>query len=98
MESMPSTRRARQEALVWQAVDRRDFVLDVLVQSRRNAKGAKRLMRKYEYTRLPYTSCHDHRQWRSYERPGSNGLSLTAARPTGRRSLPATVKAADAPA
>jgi putative transposase len=31
---------------LWRAVDQDGFVLDVLVQSRRNAKAAKRLMRK----------------------------------------------------
>jgi putative transposase len=31
---------------LWRAVDQNGFVLDVLVQSRRNAKAAKRLMRK----------------------------------------------------
>ena len=31
---------------LWRAVDQDDFVLEVLVQSRRNAKAAKRLMRK----------------------------------------------------
>ena len=31
---------------LWRAVDQNGFVLDVLVQSRRNAKSAKRLMRK----------------------------------------------------
>ncbi|NRP69993.1 hypothetical protein ILFOPFJJ_00870 [Ensifer psoraleae] len=31
---------------LWRAVDQGGFVLDVLVQSRRNAKAAKRLMRK----------------------------------------------------
>ncbi len=31
---------------IWRAVDQDGFVLDVLVQSRRNAKAAKRLMRK----------------------------------------------------
>ncbi len=31
---------------LWRAVDQEGFVLDVLVQSRRNAKAAKRLMRK----------------------------------------------------
>jgi transposase-like protein len=30
----------------WRAVDQESFVLDVLVQSRRNAKAARRLMRK----------------------------------------------------
>ena len=30
----------------WRAVDQDGFVLDVLVQSRRNAKAAKRLMRE----------------------------------------------------
>jgi hypothetical protein len=39
MESMPSTRRARQEASLWQAVDQRDLTLDVPVQSRRKPKG-----------------------------------------------------------
>jgi putative transposase len=32
---------------LWRAVDQDGFVLDVLVQSRRNAKAAKRLMRKH---------------------------------------------------
>ena len=31
---------------LWRAVDQNGFVLDVLVQSRRNTKAAKRLMRK----------------------------------------------------
>ncbi len=31
---------------LWRAVDQDGFVLDVLVQSRRNAKAARRLMRK----------------------------------------------------
>lgn len=31
---------------LWRAVDQDDFVLDVVVQSRRNATAAKRLMRK----------------------------------------------------
>ncbi len=31
---------------LWRAVDQDGFVLDVLVQSRRNARAAKRLMRK----------------------------------------------------
>ncbi len=31
---------------LWRAVDQNGFVLEVLVQSRRNAKAAKRLMRK----------------------------------------------------
>jgi putative transposase len=31
---------------LWRAVDQEDFVLDVLVQSRRNKKAAKRLCRK----------------------------------------------------
>jgi len=31
---------------LWRAVDQDGFVLDVLIQSRRNAKAAKRLMRK----------------------------------------------------
>jgi len=31
---------------LWRAVDHDGFVLDVLVQSRRNAKAARRLMRK----------------------------------------------------
>ena len=31
---------------LWRAVDQEGFVLDVLVQSRRNTKAAKRLMRK----------------------------------------------------
>jgi putative transposase len=31
---------------LWRAVDQQGFVLDVLVQSRRNAKAAKRLMKK----------------------------------------------------
>ncbi|MGO7565984.1 DDE-type integrase/transposase/recombinase, partial [Rhizobium johnstonii] len=31
---------------LWRAVDQDGFVLEVLVQSRRNAKAAKRLMRK----------------------------------------------------
>ncbi len=31
---------------LWRAVDQNGFVLDVLVQSRRNAKAAKRLIRK----------------------------------------------------
>jgi putative transposase len=31
---------------LWRAVDQNGFVLDVLVQSRRNAKAARRLMRK----------------------------------------------------
>jgi transposase-like protein len=46
MESMPSTRRARQEALPWQPADQRDLTLDVPIQSRRNAKAAERLTRK----------------------------------------------------
>ncbi|AXA44135.1 DDE domain family protein (plasmid) [Rhizobium leguminosarum] len=32
---------------LWRAVDQDGFVLDVLVQSRRNAKAAKRLMRNF---------------------------------------------------
>jgi putative transposase len=31
---------------LWRAVDQNGFVLDILVQSRRNTKAAKRLMRK----------------------------------------------------
>lgn len=37
----------------WRAVDQDGFVLDVLVQSRRNAKAAKRLMRKLLKSRAP---------------------------------------------
>ncbi len=35
-----------QKQWLWRAVDQDGFVLDVLVQSRRNAKAARRLMRK----------------------------------------------------
>lgn len=38
--------RSRKETLVWRAVDQDGFVLDVLVQSRRSAEAARRLMRK----------------------------------------------------
>jgi putative transposase len=31
---------------LWRAVDQQGFVLDVLVQSRRNTKAARRLLRK----------------------------------------------------
>lgn len=34
------------EHWLWRGVDQRGFILEVLVQSRRNAKAAKRLMRK----------------------------------------------------
>ena len=37
---------AEKKQWLWRAVDQNGFVLDVLVQSRRNAKAAKRLMRQ----------------------------------------------------
>lgn len=37
---------AGKKQCLWRAVDRDGFVLDVLVQSRRDAKAAKRLLRK----------------------------------------------------
>jgi putative transposase len=37
---------------LWRAVDQEGFVLDVLVQSRRDKKAAKRLLRKLLKTRL----------------------------------------------
>jgi putative transposase len=39
-------RRKGHSIWLWRAVDQEGFVLEVLVQSRRNAKAAKRLMRK----------------------------------------------------
>ncbi len=37
---------------LWRAVDQHGVVLDVLVQSRRNAKAAKRLARKFDQAAL----------------------------------------------
>ena len=37
---------AGRKCWLWRAVDQEGFVIDVLVQSRRNAKAARRLMRK----------------------------------------------------
>jgi transposase-like protein len=43
-------------------VDQDGFVLEVLVQSRRNAKAAKRLMRQALEGPGPSAACNDHRQ------------------------------------
>ncbi|MBX4893485.1 IS6 family transposase [Rhizobium lentis] len=47
---------------LWRTVDQDGFVLDVLVQSGRNAKAAKRLMRKLLKEARPFAACDDHRQ------------------------------------
>ena len=43
---MPSDTIGGKKQWLWRAVDQEGFVLDVLVQSRRNTKAAKHLMRK----------------------------------------------------
>ena len=47
---------------LWRAVDQDGFVLDVLVQSRRNTKAAKRLIAKTSERTGPHAARHDHRQ------------------------------------
>ena len=47
---------------LWRAVDQHGVVLDILVQSRRNAKAAKRLLRKLLKKQGSGPSCDDHRQ------------------------------------
>ena len=51
---------AGQRHWLWRAVDQDGFVLDVLVQSRRNRKAARRLMRKL--MKRPGTPGAGHRQ------------------------------------
>ena len=47
---------------LWRAVDQHGVVLDILVQSRRNAKAAKRLLRKLLKKQGIGTARDDHRQ------------------------------------
>ena len=47
---------------LWRAVDQDGIVLDVLVQSRRDKRAAKRLLRKLLKKQMPGPSCHDHGQ------------------------------------
>ena len=46
---------------LWRAVDQHGVVLDILVQSRRNAKAAKRVLRKLLKKQGVRTACDDHR-------------------------------------
>src|SRR3954470_17335567 len=47
---------------LWRAVDQDGFVLDVLVQRRRDKRAAKRLLRKLLKKAVPGPSCDDHGQ------------------------------------
>ncbi|MCW2242408.1 hypothetical protein M2351_007064 [Azospirillum canadense] len=47
---------------LWRAVDQDGFVLDVLVQSRRDKRAAKRLLRKLLKKQGRAPPCPDHRQ------------------------------------
>jgi len=66
---------------LWRAVDQEGFVLDVLVQSRRDKKAAKRLLRKLlaKASEEAGTSaaCADHRQ--AEATPRRNGRSCPAS-------------------
>jgi putative transposase len=46
---------------LWSAVDQDGFVLDVLVENRRNTKAAKTSDAKASQGSGPYTACDDHR-------------------------------------
>ena len=47
---------------LWRAVDQEGVVLDILVQSRRNNKAAKRLLRKLLKKQAAFAARLDHRQ------------------------------------
>ena len=84
---------------LWRAVDQDGFVLDVLVQSRRNTKAAKRLIAKTSERTGPHAARHDHRQaailWRCKARimsgvehrshKGLNNRAENSHQPTRRR-------------
>ena len=71
-----------QKYRLWRAVDQHGIVLDILIQSRRDKKAAKRLMRKLcEEAGLPASDA-DHRQaeelWRSEARDHAGGQAPPA--------------------
>ncbi len=45
---------------LWRVVDQSGVVLDILVQSRRDTRASKRLLRKLLKRQCRGASCHDH--------------------------------------
>ena len=45
---------------LWRAIDQNGMVLDILVQSRRDTRASKRLLRKLLKRQCRGASCHDH--------------------------------------